>query len=272
MGKVFVIDPAKCNGCHNCQIACKDEHCDRAWPPYAAAEPDTGQFWMKVEEHVRGSVPKVMISYVAKPCMHCEDAPCMKAAQDGAVYRREDGLVIVDPEKSKGQRAIVDACPYGAVYWNDALEIPQKCTGCAHLLDDGWSVPRCVDMCATGALRFGDEEDFAEEIAQAEYYPCDSDCAPRVYYLNYPKRFVAGEVYDLEADEVVIGAAVTLTDEEGTEMGAVDTDDFGDFWFKQIPAKRYMVTIEAEGYLPRTVAADASGEDVNIGAIELFKL
>ena len=24
--KVFVFDLDKCNGCHNCQIACKDEH------------------------------------------------------------------------------------------------------------------------------------------------------------------------------------------------------------------------------------------------------
>ena len=31
MGKVMVIDLAICNGCHNCQIACKDEHVGNDW-------------------------------------------------------------------------------------------------------------------------------------------------------------------------------------------------------------------------------------------------
>ena len=36
MSKVFVIDVARCSGCHNCQLACKDEHCENDWRPYAA--------------------------------------------------------------------------------------------------------------------------------------------------------------------------------------------------------------------------------------------
>lgn len=35
MSKVFVIDVAKCSGCYNCQLACKDEHCENDWRPYA---------------------------------------------------------------------------------------------------------------------------------------------------------------------------------------------------------------------------------------------
>lgn len=37
--KAFVIDVARCNGCMNCQIACKDEHCGTDWLPYAAEQP-----------------------------------------------------------------------------------------------------------------------------------------------------------------------------------------------------------------------------------------
>ncbi len=51
MGKVMIIDITKCNGCYNCQIACKDEHVGNDWTPIAKPQPDTGQFWMKVEEH-----------------------------------------------------------------------------------------------------------------------------------------------------------------------------------------------------------------------------
>ena len=166
MGKVFVFDVAKCNGCRNCQIACKDEHVDNDWSPIARPQPDTGHFWCRIEERVRGQVPKVRVSYVMHRCQHCADAPCMAAAPE-AVYRREDGLVIVDPEKAAGRRDLVEACPYGAIFWNGELGIPQKCTGCAHLVDAG-EVPHCVDVCPHGALRFGDEEDLAEEIAAAE--------------------------------------------------------------------------------------------------------
>ncbi len=215
MSKMFVIDPARCNGCRNCQIACKDEHCDNDWSPITLPQPDTGHFWIGIDEKVRGSVPKVKVSYVARMCQHCRDAACMEAAPD-AVYRRDDGLVIVDPEKAKGNRALVEACPYGAIYYNEELDVPQKCTGCAHLLDDGWTVPRCVDACPHDALRFGDEEDFAEELAAAECIipeRAETD-KPRVVYLNLPKRFVAGVVVDLEAEEIVEGATVTLENAE----------------------------------------------------------
>ena len=66
--KAFLIDVAKCNGCHNCQISCKDEHCGTEWMPYAAAQPMTGHVWCKVEEKVRGSVPVVRVSYTPLVC------------------------------------------------------------------------------------------------------------------------------------------------------------------------------------------------------------
>ena len=71
MGKVFIFDAAKCNGCRNCQLACKDEHVDNEWLPYAKPQPDTGQFWTSMEEIIRGQVPKVKVSYVMHRCQHC---------------------------------------------------------------------------------------------------------------------------------------------------------------------------------------------------------
>lgn len=268
MSKVFVIDVARCNGCRNCQIACKDEHCDAEWAPYAAAQPDTGQFWMKVDEREHGTVPKVRVAYTPHGCMHCADAPCMAAATDGAVYRRDDGLIIIDPVKAKGQKAIVDACPYHAVFWNEEAALPQKCTGCAHLLDDGWTVPRCVDACPTGALRFGDEEVFADELANAETLLPESGCGPRVFYLNLPKRFVAGEVWDPATDEVIIGAELTLAAADGSVLKTA-TDEFGDFWFKRLEPGVYTMTVRASGFAEKTLEVDATDVDVNVGAVAL---
>lgn len=262
MGKVFLIDVARCNGCHNCQVACKDEHCGQAWPPYAESQPETGQFWCKVEEEVHGTAPKVNVTYT--PHIGGQSQALLEAAGDAA-YRREDGLVILDPAKAQGRRDLAEAFP--GVFWNEELNIPQTCTGCAHLLDDGWDVPRCVDSCPTEALRFGDESDFADELAASERL----DPTSCVHYLNLPKRWVAGEVYDPEADEVVIGAKVTLANAEGTEAVAVtETDDFGDFWFRQVEPAAYTVWVETEGYLPRHFPVDAGAADVNAGPLAVY--
>ena len=187
MAKTFFIDVAKRNGCRNRQVVCKDEHCGADWLPYAAAQPDTGQFWIKVDERVRGSVPKVRMSYMPHGCMLCVDAPCIAASENGAVYRRPDGIVIIDPEKAKGQRVIADACPFDAVFYNGELEVPQKCTGYAHLLDDGWEDPRCVDACPTGALQFVEEEGL-DNMGMTEFPYPDHSCAPRVHYRNAHRR------------------------------------------------------------------------------------
>ena len=271
MGKVFVFDAAKCNGCRNCQIACKDEHVDNDWSPWSRPQPDTGHFWCRIEERVRGQVPKVRVSYVMHRCQHCENAPCMAAAPE-AVYRREDGLVIVDPEKAAGRRELVEACPYGAIFWNEELAIPQKCTGCAHLVDAG-EAPHCVDVCPHGALRFGDEEDLAAEIAASEALVPGRAGAdrPRVFYLNLPRRFLAGVVVDPEADEVVPGARVTAENLATGEVLAAEADEFGDFWFHQVGAAGWRVYAEAEGYLTRVLEASTVDEDRNMGPIELYR-
>ena len=165
--KVMVIDVSRCNGCYNCQIACKDEHVDNDWTPYAKPQPEMGHFWMHLHEIERGQYPKVKIAYTPQPCMHCQDAACIKAAHNNAVYRREDGIVLIDTEKSQGQKQLVEACPYGSIYWNETLNIPQKCTFCVHLLGDGTiKQPRCVESCPTGSLIFGEYDDLEKSYPE----------------------------------------------------------------------------------------------------------
>ena len=55
--------------------------------------------------------------------------------------------------KAKGRTEIVDTCPYGAIYWNEEAQVPQKCTGCAHLMDQGWTETRCTQVCPTEAMK-----------------------------------------------------------------------------------------------------------------------
>ena len=268
--KVFVFDAAKCNGCHSCQIACKDEHCGNDWTPYAKPQPETGMFWLKQNEFVRGTVPKVKVAYVPTLCMHCDNAPCMEVCTREAITKRDDGLVLIDPAKCDGCQLCIDACPYDAISFNQGLKLAQKCTGCAHLLDRGWPItePRCVDACVTGALTFGEEEDLKDLIANAEVLTPKSGPSPdvRVYYLNLPKRFIAGTVYDPDDEEVVIGATCTLS---GDANATATTDEFGDFWFEDLEVGTYALTIEAQGFSTKQVGDISTKEDVNLGDIAL---
>jgi tetrathionate reductase subunit B len=267
--KVFVFDASKCNGCYSCQVACKDEFSGNDWMPYSKPQPETGQFWYQLNEVVRGTIPKVKLAYVPTMCMHCDDAPCIPACPNTAISQRDDGLVLIDPAKCTGNQLCTDACPYGTISFNQGLKLAQKCTGCAHLLDRGWPIkePRCVDACITGALTFGEEEDLKDLIAKAEVLEPASGPTPkvRVYYLNLPKRFIAGTVYDPASKEVVIGATCTLS---GDSSATATTDEFGDFWFEGLNVGNFSVKIEAAG---KTLAmADISTEkDVNLGDIAL---
>ncbi len=269
MSKVFVIDVSRCSGCHNCQLSCKDEHCENDWRPYAAPQPPTGQFWMKVQDYPRGTIPKVTVHYIPHLCNHCRRAPCIAAAKNGAVYRRDDGLVIIDPEKAANQRQLVAACPYGAIFWNDALGLPQKCTGCAHLLDHGYAKPRCVEACPTDALQFGEETELRDLLQDAVVLQPETGARPRVYYRNIPGQFVGGLLYDPVAEEVLIGATCRLI---GCGMTLEQkTDPFGDFWFKNLPVGAFTLELSMAGYESKRLSLHTA-ECVNLGDIPMTPL
>jgi tetrathionate reductase subunit B len=270
--KVLVIDISICNGCYNCQVACKDEHVGNDWTPYAKPQPDTGQFWMKITDMVRGTVPKVRVTYLHDICQHCDEAPCIPACTAHAIYKRDDGIVIIDPEKCAGHRNCIDACPYGVIYFNWDLNLAQKCTMCAHLLDQGWKEPRCVDACPTEALKFGEEDDLKDLIRKAEVLHPEFGAKPRVYYIGLPKSFVAGAVYDPEEDESVQDATAILMDSETGEKFTVKTDNYGDFWFEDMKVDHtYSLRIEKDEYYPQEIHDISTAKDINVGDIKLYR-
>jgi Fe-S-cluster-containing dehydrogenase component len=219
----------------------------------------------------RGTVPKVKVNYMHSICQHCDEAPCIPACPQKAIYKRADGIVIIDPEKCAGNKNCMDACPYQVIYFNRDLNISQKCTFCAHLLDKGWKEPRCVDVCPTGALTFGEEDQLGGLIKKAEILLPTLKAKPRVYYISLPKRFIAGALYDPKKDECVEGAKITLTDSETGEKTVTMSDDFGDFWGEDLKVGTFSLVIEKDGYLPKEIPSIRTDKDVNLGDIELNK-
>ena len=267
---IMIIDVARCHDCNNCFLACKDEHVDNDFPPYTYSMPKHGHRWRDIDRVDKGSFPLIDVVYRAWNCMMCENAPCMKTGGD-AMYRRDDGIVMIDPEKAKGRRDIMDACPYGAIYWNDALNIPQKCTFCAHLLDEGWTQTRCSQVCATGATTFRAVE--PEEIGKLctdeglERYRDDFGTKPRIFYKNlgrFTKHFIAGSlILDGECCE---NASVTAEGNGVTKEAK--SDGFGDFRVDGLEPGEYIVKIQYPGrnHAERSVTLEKS---CNLGDIVL---
>lgn len=153
----MVIDLKKCVGCQACTVACKAE----SFVP-------SGILWNQVLEEESGKYPSVMKTFLPKPCMHCDNPPCVKVCPVKATWKREDGIVVQDYERCIGCRYCLVACPYGARSFNWGnpgqrgyyypatltpyeklpydLRAPQqkhivgvveKCTFCVHRIDEG---------------------------------------------------------------------------------------------------------------------------------------
>lgn len=275
----MVIDVAKCHDCNNCFLACKDEHVGNEWLPYTLPQPWHGHRWMNIMRKERGQYPIIDVAYLPVLCMHCDNAPCIKAAKGGAIYKRDDGIVIIDPGKAKGQRGIADSCPYGAIWWNEEFNTPQKCTFCAHLLDEGWKEPRCVQACPTGALSMHFVED-AEmqktiESEKLEVYMPERKTSPRVYYKNlyrFTKCFIGGSVaVQVEGkDECAEGAKVIFFNDANKKIGECVTDNYGDFKFDNLEENsgKYTLEIVYPGCEKKTLEVDLK-TSLNVGTIFL---
>jgi molybdopterin-containing oxidoreductase family iron-sulfur binding subunit len=109
----MVIDLDRCMGCRGCMEACKVEN-----------NTPQGSYFMYVFRFEQGEYPAARVSFMPRPCMHCDNAPCVKVCPVGARYKREDGLVATDWDRCIGCRYCEVACPYGVntFNWKDPKE------------------------------------------------------------------------------------------------------------------------------------------------------
>jgi Fe-S-cluster-containing dehydrogenase component len=100
---VMVIDLRKCVGCHACTIACVAEN---KLPP--------GVVYRPVLDEEFGSYPNVTRRFIPRPCMQCDEPPCVPVCPVNATYKNKEGVTVVDYDQCIGCRYCVTACPYGA--------------------------------------------------------------------------------------------------------------------------------------------------------------
>ena len=205
----MVIDLQKCVGCDSCTVAGKAEN---RTPP--------GVNYNVVVEEQSGSFPNVRHVNVPRPCMQCDNPPCVAVCPVNATYKAEDGTVIIDHERCIGCRYCITACPYGARSFDfgetyedemqgfNAVQAPEwgvdrgergryatpvgtvrKCTFCMHRVARG-EEPACCETCIGDARLFGDLNDPDSVVSKLAADPRayrlreEMGTEPRVYYLR----------------------------------------------------------------------------------------
>src|ERR1700676_2007978 len=273
----LIVNVALCENCNNCVLAAKDELVGNEFPGYSAPHAAQGPGVIRIRRKVRGRTPMVDAAYLPVMCNHCDDAPCIKAAADGCIAKRTDGIVMIDPVKAKGRRDLVDACPYGAMVWNETEQLPQNWFFDAHLLDSGWAAPRCVGVCPTAAMEVAKLSDVAmSERAERDglrtLHP-EWMTRPRVYYRHlerYDRCFIGGSV-SARADyrtTCVTGASVELH-HRGAVIARTLTDCFGDFKFDALmPATGpYEIVVRHAGHGEARLQATLEAESIVLDAL-----
>ena len=178
----LVVDLERCIGCRTCTIACKVEH---------GIEIGSG---IRVEtvgsphdDTPAGEYPKLSMTFTPMTCMHCKQPPCLDACPAEAIYRRADGIVLIDEGKCNGCQECLPACPYGALVFDSKLGLPRKCNLCFERLDQGLQ-PFCALCCSEQAISCGDlaepESAVSRAINQrgAHVLRPELPAGPRVYY------------------------------------------------------------------------------------------
>jgi len=145
MEKQLMVIPNRCTGCNRCVYACAAVKEGLFMPSLARIK--VTNFPLKGY-----SVPNI--------CFQCTNAPCMKACPEGAIFKNERDIVVVDVDKCNGCGQCVDACPYGM--------IEQYVSGKAFKCDLCGGNPACADECHYGALVFKQPDKLLLKLRSAQ--------------------------------------------------------------------------------------------------------
>ena len=169
--RAFYFDQRYCTACRACQIACKDRH-----------NLPVGVNWRRVETYERGRFPRPRVYHLTLSCNHCARPVCAEACPADAISKREeDGVVVLDSALCTGCRACLDACPYGALQFDEATGQVGKCDMCVDLVVRG-EQPACVAACTLRVLEAGwlNEMDDRGQELEAPDLPAPSLTGPSV--------------------------------------------------------------------------------------------
>lgn len=178
----LIIDQERCIGCEACTVACRNEN-NGAQGHIRVSTLDGPQ-----KDTPAGVFPNLRMTFLPTLCNHCEHPPCSDACPLEAITKENNGVVILDEEACDGCRTCLDACPYGAIAFNDKKDKAEKCNFCRHRIEEGLE-PFCVVCCEGQAIYFGDlndpESKVSEFLSAGIGYTLkpEDETGPSIYYL-----------------------------------------------------------------------------------------
>ncbi|MBI5098664.1 MAG: molybdopterin-dependent oxidoreductase [Nitrospirae bacterium] len=140
----MLISLDKCIGCYACQVSCKAEY-----------NIPFGTFRCRVETYQSGNYPEVMKIFLPRLCNHCNNAPCIEECKEKALYKNQDGVVVLNNSNCIGCKMCIEKCPYHAIEINSVTGQAEKCDFCYGRITKGL-LPVCVQSCMGKAILFGD--------------------------------------------------------------------------------------------------------------------
>lgn len=133
--KSLMINPGKCTGCLQCELACSYDN-ESIFNP-AKSRIKVFNF------HEKGR-------FVPYTCTQCDEAWCMKACPVDAIsIDAATGAKIVSDGLCVGCKVCTVACPFGTVNYNADTGKVMKCDLCG-------GDPECAKACPTEAIVFVD--------------------------------------------------------------------------------------------------------------------
>ena len=150
----MIIDVAECTNCNLCTLAAMDEYVGNDWPGYSRADAEARP---QVDQHSAEGA-RADADDRHRLCSHHVQPLRRRALHEGRQDRRDQESARTAScssirRRPKGAKQLVDACPYGHIWWNEDLQLPQAWTFDAHLIDQGWQQTRGQQSCPTGAMR-----------------------------------------------------------------------------------------------------------------------
>lgn len=136
MLKALVIDPGKCTGCKQCEMACSYEN---------------EQEFNVAKSRIRVFDFHEDARFVPYTCTQCAEAWCQQACPVNAITTDAMGVKNVHENLCVGCKVCTIACPFGTVNYNASTGKVIKCDLCQ-------GNPACVDACPTAAITYQDVE------------------------------------------------------------------------------------------------------------------
>ena len=131
--------------------------------------------------------------YLPRLCNHCKNPACLAACPRQAIYKRDDGIVLLDQERCRGYRRCVSACPYHKPMYNPETGITEKPVGCYPRIEQG-NVPRCVSSCI-GKTRLHGNIDRGPDAGHPNGKRSAADGRSPINYLAKSDEMVALPLY-----------------------------------------------------------------------------